>query len=110
MSNSNERQRKFLALKPFALDGNEGTLLLLYIQPGAKISSWRGSHGDRIKMSIQAPPIDGEANEALIRFLAKEFHLRQKEIIIQSGHTSRQKNIFIPMNINKVSEILKHLR
>ncbi|OGT27144.1 MAG: hypothetical protein A3I77_00465 [Gammaproteobacteria bacterium RIFCSPLOWO2_02_FULL_42_14] len=38
----------------------------IYLQPGAKKSEICGKHGEYIKIKIQAPPIDGKANEALI--------------------------------------------
>ncbi len=46
-------------------------------------------------MKIAAPPVDGEANEELIRFLAKWFEVSRREIEIVSGETAKNKIIRI---------------
>jgi uncharacterized protein len=47
------------------------------------------------KVKIKAPPVDGKANKALIKVLAKEFNLPRKSIEIISGWTSRLKRVRI---------------
>ena len=55
---------------------NNGKLILsLYIQPGAKNTQFAGLHGDALKISLAAPPIEGKANKALIKFLANCFQV-----------------------------------
>ena len=81
--------------KAHEIKGKKGTLLLLYIQPGASKSTLKGIHGDRLKVAIKAPPVEGEANAALIRFLSEQLGLPQKGIHLLSGDTSRMKNIWI---------------
>ena len=44
--------------------------LTLHIQPGAKKTEFAGLHGDALKIRLAAPPVDGKANEALIKFVA----------------------------------------
>ena len=44
-----------------------------------------------LKLKLAAPPVDGEANAALIAFLSKALSLRKADIAIRSGHTGRIK-------------------
>ncbi|NLB99832.1 MAG: YggU family protein, partial [Pseudomonas formosensis] len=48
-------------------------LLDCHLQPGARSIGFAGQHGERLKIRISAPPVDGKANEMLLAFLAKEF-------------------------------------
>ena len=50
----------------------DGVLLRIQAQPKASRSEVSGVHGDRLKIRIAAPPVDGEANEELIRFFEEE--------------------------------------
>jgi uncharacterized protein (TIGR00251 family) len=48
-----------------------------------------------LKVKVRAPPEDGKANTALIEVLAKHFNVPKRCIIIQSGYTSRIKQVII---------------
>ena len=65
--------------------------LTLHIQPGAKKTEFAGLHGDALKIRLAAPPVDGKANEALIRFIADTLKLPKSAINLKSGQTSRRK-------------------
>jgi uncharacterized protein (TIGR00251 family) len=54
-----------------------------------------GRHGNAIKIRVKAPPVDGAANEELIRFLAKRLGVPRSLIRLVSGASSRQKRITI---------------
>lgn len=71
--------------------GDGRLTLTLHIQPGAKKTDVAGLHGDALKIRLAAPPVDGKANEALIKFLAERFRLPKSSITLKSGHTSRRK-------------------
>lgn len=70
-------------------------LLILHIQPGAKSTEVAGAHGDALKIRLAAPPVDGQANEVLIRFLADAFGVPKRNVTIVSGQTSRRKRVRI---------------
>ena len=65
--------------------------LTLHIQPGAKKTEFAGLHGDALKIRLAAPPVDGKANEALLKFLAEVLHLPKSAVTLKSGQTSRHK-------------------
>lgn len=61
------------------------------VQPRASRSEIVGELGGALKDRLAAPPVDGAANEELIRFLAKAFGVARAQIEIISGATARQK-------------------
>ena len=65
--------------------------LTLHIQPGAKKTEFAGRHGDALKIRLAAPPVDGKANEALIRFIGETLGLPRAAVSLKSGQTSRRK-------------------
>jgi len=68
-----------------------GITLTLHIQPGAKKTEIAGTHGDALKIRLNAPPVDGKANAALINFLAQRLKRPKSRITLKSGQTSRRK-------------------
>jgi uncharacterized protein (TIGR00251 family) len=84
----------------------KGTLLNLYIQPGASKSELAGVHGERLKVKIKAPPRDGEANEALIEFLSQLLGISKSRVHFVRGETSRQKDLLVEMPLEDVKKTL----
>ncbi len=68
-------------------------LLQLHVQPGAKRSELAGLHGDALKVRLAAPPIEGRANEALLRFVAELFAVPQRNVELVRGAQSRHKAV-----------------
>ncbi len=64
-----------------------------HVQTRAKRTEVVGWHDDAIKIRLQAPPVDGAANDELVRFLAKQTGVPRSAITIVSGRTSRKKRI-----------------
>ncbi len=75
--------------------------LKVYLQPKSSKNQVVGPYRDGIKVKVTAPPVEGKANEALIKFLAKEFKISASSIEILKGRNSREKMIMIRDN-NKV--------
>lgn len=67
--------------------------LVLHVQPGAKRSEIAGLHGEALKIRLAAPPIEGRANEALLRFIADCFKVPQRNVEIRQGAQSRHKRV-----------------
>ncbi|MET0496762.1 MAG: DUF167 family protein [Steroidobacteraceae bacterium] len=73
----------------------DALVINVQVQPGAARDEIVGLHGDRIKIRIAAPPVDGRANEHLIGFLAACCGTRRAAITIQRGLTGRAKTVRI---------------
>ncbi len=70
-------------------------ILKLRIVPNARRSEVVGAHGDAIKVKVQAPPVDGKANEALCEFLAEQLQIPARSIEIVGGEKSRDKVVAV---------------
>ena len=73
----------------------EGVRLRIKAVPRASRSEVAGIHGNEVRIRLAAPPVDGAANEELIRFLADTLSVRRTAIRLVSGQTSRSKVITI---------------
>ena len=69
--------------------------LSVHIQPKASRTEIVGVHNDRLKIKMTAPPVDGKANEAVLKFLAKIFGVAKSRVILLNGETSRDKRFCI---------------
>jgi uncharacterized protein len=65
----------------------------IYVQPRASRTEIAGEHGDAIKLRVAAPPVAGEANEEVVRFIAKQLGVSASHITLISGLTSRRKTL-----------------
>jgi uncharacterized protein len=68
-----------------------GVRFAVTVQPRASRTEIVGEHGDMVKLRIAAPPVDGAANEELIRFLAKQLHVPAAAVRVVSGQSARRK-------------------
>ncbi|MFM2418028.1 MAG: hypothetical protein RL385_2751 [Pseudomonadota bacterium] len=69
--------------------------LEVHVVPRASKSAVMGEHDGRVKLALLAPPVDGAANAALVRFFAEALGLRQRDVSIVRGEKSRQKTVSI---------------
>lgn len=72
-----------------------GCVLSVWLQPGAKRNAILGEHGGALRVAVQAVAQRGEANEALLTFLAETLDLSQPELVLLHGHTARRKQVLI---------------
>ena len=71
-----------------------GALILeVLVQPRASRTRAVGEHDGRLKIQLAAPPVDGEANRALVGFLAEALGVRKGDVAIERGETGRRKTI-----------------
>jgi uncharacterized protein (TIGR00251 family) len=87
-----------------------GVLTLnLHVQPKASKNEWSGLYGDRLKLRIKAPPIDGKANQQLIKFIADEFAVSKTACSLVSGESGREKRVAIisPQRLPSLPEPLR---
>lgn len=70
-------------------------LLAVSVQPRASRNAVTGLHGNALKLSLIAPPVDGAANDACLRFLADVLGVSRARLSIVRGEKARQKLIRI---------------
>lgn len=65
------------------------------VQPRSSRSEIAGTHGERLRIRLQAPPVDGRANAALVEFLATTFDVPRACVSIEHGLAGRDKRVRI---------------
>ena len=82
-------------LEKFAIESADGLEIKVFIQPRSAKTRFHGLHGDAIKLSVAAPPLEGKANEELCRYFAEEFDVPRRSVTVLSGTRSRHKRVLI---------------
>ncbi len=72
-----------------------GVRFAVRVQPRASKNEVAGVYGTALKIRLQAPPVDGAANAALISFLADLLGVNRRSVRIISGESSRDKIVDI---------------
>ena len=84
---------------------SSGVTIAVRVQPGAKKTTIVGVYGEgadaRLKIAVQAPPIEGRANMAVIVYLAELFDLPRNRVELVSGELSRSK-VFLLRGVTPV--------
>jgi len=76
------------------LRAESGALLLeVLVQPRASRTRVVAEHGGRLKIQLAAPPVDGEANAALVAFLADALGVRRSDVSLVRGEAGRRKTV-----------------
>jgi len=72
-----------------------GVTLAVRAQPGARKTAIQGVYGEgsaaQLKIAVQAPPVEGKANAALVEFLADFFSLSRSKVELVQGDLNRSK-------------------
>lgn len=77
-------------MPPFS-EANGVVRVRLLVQPRASRTEVVGEHGDAIKLRVAAPPVEGEANREVVRFLSKLLGIPAGAVELSSGETGRRK-------------------
>jgi hypothetical protein len=85
----------------------EDLVLDCHLQPKAGCNEFAGLHGERLKIRLTAPPVDGKANAKLLAFVADAFAVSKSQVSLESGQQSRQKRVRIkqPRQLPAVLEL-----
>ncbi len=84
---------------PAIRPGGGGVLLGVRVSPSARRTALRGVYGDRLKISVCAPPEDNRANQELTDALANWLEVSRDSVRVETGHGSRDKVVvFIGMD------------
>ena len=79
------------------VEKNGDVLLDVHVVPNAAKTQPVGLHGEpgqmALRLRLQAPPVDGKANQALVKWLAGSLHVPQQAVMLARGETSRRKQL-----------------
>lgn len=90
-------------------DVEAGASLRVRVKPKASKSRIVGMREGTLEVAVAAPPVDGEANAELVRFLAKELGVPKSGIRIASGEGSREKRLQIALAPADLERVLAKL-
>jgi uncharacterized protein (TIGR00251 family) len=76
-----------------ARDDGDGIAFDVLVSPRASRPRLGPVHGDRIKIAVTAPPVDGEANAAVIELVARALGVTRGAVTIAAGTSSRRKTV-----------------
>ena len=76
------------------------------VVPRSSRSQVLGEYNQSLRVKIAAPPVDGAANEELIRVLAKTFGVARSAVTIISGRSSKVKQISIEGPTDDIAALL----
>jgi uncharacterized protein len=65
----------------------------ILIAPKASRTRIVGEHDNRLKIQLAAPPVDNQANESLVKFLAEVLDIPKAQIEIVGGHAGKRKTV-----------------
>ena len=86
------------------------TVLAVRVSPGARASAWAGRLPDgRWKLKIAAPPVDGRANDALVRFVAASLGLATRAVRVTHGAGGRDKMLEVDLDAATLAARLSEL-
>jgi uncharacterized protein (TIGR00251 family) len=77
----------------WARDAAGGVVLDLLVVPRASRTRVAGEHDGRLRIQVAAPPVDGEANAALVAFLADALGVRRADVEVSAGEGGRRKRV-----------------
>ena len=74
-----------------------GAILAVRAVPGASAAKVVGLDGDELRIRVCSPPVDGRANEEIVKVLAAALGLRNRDVQLGSGHASRSKLLVVAL-------------
>jgi uncharacterized protein (TIGR00251 family) len=85
---------------PGALDAvisamGDGAVVNVHVQPRSGRPGIAGRHGDALRIRVKAPPVDGRANDEVVRLLAGALEVDARAVTLVSGATSRVKRVHV---------------
>jgi uncharacterized protein len=86
--------------RPWCSPQGDGVRIAVHVQPNASRSEVTGEIDGALKIRLNAPPVDGKANEALERFIAERLGVARRAVTVSHGHTSRQKLLEVKADLD----------
>ncbi|MBI4949303.1 MAG: YggU family protein [Deltaproteobacteria bacterium] len=92
---------------PFIEETPKGVFIRVRLQPRSSKNAVEGVQENSLKIKLTAPPVEGEANRALIEFLSDLLGIRKSAFSIDSGTKSREKRVRVEgLGVKEIAERL----
>lgn len=101
-----QTQRAPQEVSPVSTDKNGCICIRVNAKPGAKHSQITDISEEGIGIQICAPPVEGQANTELVKFLADTLGLRKSDVSLDRGSKSRQKIILLEKGCTTLENVL----
>lgn len=85
----------------------DGLVVHVRVQPRASRSQLDGVVGDRLRLRLTAPPVEGEANQACVVFLAGLFGVSKSQVTLVAGQKAREKSLHVQGDAAKLLATLR---
>jgi len=72
-----------------------GIAFWIHVTPGAKRAAVGGAHGDALRVTVRAPPVEGRANAACVEALASAFGVKRPAVALDPAARSRRKRVVL---------------
>ena len=95
-----------LARWPCVRAHKDGVVLDLLVAPNAKRTQCMGLHDSALRVRLAAPPVDGAANDALLRWLGEELRVTKQQLTLLRGDTARRKQELVGLPLQAVLQWL----
>ncbi len=80
---------------PYYQEKPDGLVVHVRVQPRASRNQLDGVVGDRLRLRLTAPPVEGEANKACAMFLASVFSVPKSHVTLVAGEKAREKSLHV---------------
>lgn len=92
---------------PYYQEKPDGLVVHVRVQPRASRNQLDGVVGDRLRLRLTAPPVEGEANKACVAFLADLFGVPKSQVTLVAGEKAREKSLHVQGNAAGLLAVLK---
>ena len=80
------------------------------VKPGAKRDAVGGDHGGALIVAVKAPALEGKANEAVRKLLAKALGVRSRDVFVVAGERARDKLVEVEGAPEDAAALIERLR
>lgn len=109
-TNITENQEKEVCGGAISADKTGNILIKVQAKPGAKVNNITDITDDSVGIQISAPPVEGEANTELVKYLSSVLGVRKSDVTLDRGSRSRQKTIVLSKGILTVEQVMAKLK
>lgn len=109
-SNTESQEKEQACGGAISTDKAGNISIKIQAKPGAKVNNITGIADDSVGIQISAPPVEGEANTELVKYLAAVLGVRKSDVTLDRGSRSRQKTVTLSKGVLTVDQVIAKLK